>query len=168
MWDYLLAAIVAGAAIKHVDYLEDRKKGKHWIKWPLGIIAGLAMGYILAFSPAAILFVGIIAAQVLMGKIDRPVHGLAVVLAAAVPFFFGMEWANVELLLPFFAVAALDEVEFGGVLKLMRDYRIWLKGLTFVIGLASGMWAFFITLMAFDLAYLAVSRFFDKGPIVDL
>jgi len=167
MWEYVIAAIIAGAAIKHVDYLEDQKKGKHWVKWPLGIIAGLAMGYILAFSPAAMLFVGIIAAQVLMGKIDKPVHGLAVVIAAAIPFFFGMDWASVQLLLPFFIVAALDEVELEGAFKPMREYRLWLKGVTFVIGVASGIWAFFIALMAFDLAYLAVSKYFDKGNIVD-
>ena len=167
MWEYILAAIISGACIKHVDYLEDQKGGKHWVKWPLGVLAGLCMGYVLAFSPAAILFVGIIAAQVLMGKIDKPVHGLAVVVAAAVPFVFGMDWANVELLLPFFIIAALDEVEFEGMLKPMREYRLWLKGATFVIGLVSGLWAYFVALMAFDLAYFGVSKLADKGSIVD-
>lgn len=164
----ILAAIVAGGAIKHVDYIEDQKRGKGVLKWPLGILAGLCIGYILAFSPAAILFVGIIAAQVLMGKIDKPVHGLAVVLAAAMPFFLGMGWANAELLLPFFVVAALDEVEFAGVLKPMRDYRVWLKGTTLAVGAISGAWSYFIVLMAFDLAYLLVSKLKDGGRIVDL
>lgn len=167
MYGYL-AAIIAGAAIKQVDFLEDQKKGKHWVKWPLGIIAGLAVGYILAFSPASVLFIAIIGAQVLMGKIDKPVHGLAVVVAAAIPFIFGMQWVNVELLLPFFVVAALDEVEFEGGLKPMREYRLWLKGATFVAGIVSGIWVFFITLMCFDLAYLAVAKFVDKDDqIVD-
>jgi len=126
------------------------------------------MGYILAFSPAAILFVGIIGAQVLMGKIDKPVHGLAVVLAAAVPFFMGMGWENTALLLPFFVVAALDEVEFAGILKPMRDYRLWLKGTTLAVGAISGVWSYFVILMAFDLAYLTVSKLKDGGRIVDL
>ncbi len=164
----ILAAIVAGGAIKHVDYLEDKKKGKGILKWPLGILAGLCMGYILAFSPAAILFVGIIAAQVLMGKIDKPVHGLAVGLAAAVPFFLGMGWANTVLLLPFFVVAVIDEVELAGILKPMRDYRLWLKGTTLAVGAISGVWSYFVILMAFDLAYLAVSKLKDGGRIVDL
>ena len=164
----ILAAIIAGGGIKHVDYIEDKKKGEGVLKWPLGILAGLCMGYILAFSPAAILFVGIIAAQVLMGKIDKPVHGLAVVLAAAVPFLLGMEWANSGLLLPFFAVAALDEVEFAGALRPMRDYRLWLKGTTLAVGAISGVWSYFVVLMAFDLAYLGVSKLADGGRIVDL
>jgi hypothetical protein len=164
----ILAAIIAGGAIKHVDYLEDQKKGEGLVKWPLGILAGLCMGYILAFSPAAILFVGIIAAQVLMGKIDRPVHGLAVMLAAAVPFLLGMEWATAELLLPFFVIAALDEVELAGILKPIRDYRLWLKGAAVAVGAISGVWSYFVVLMAFDLAYLAVSKTKDGGRIVDL
>ncbi len=167
MWDYLLAAIIAGGAIKHVDSLEDKKAGKGWIKWPLGIIAGLAMGYILAFSEASILFIGIIAAQVLMGKIDKPVHGLSVVIAASFPFIFGIDWTGVQLLLPFFIIASIDEIEFQGILKPMREYRLWLKGATFAIGAYSGLWIFFITLMSFDLAYLGVSKLFDMGSIVD-
>jgi hypothetical protein len=168
MIDYIIAAAVAGGAIKHVDFLEDVRKGKGIEKWPLGILAGLAMGYVLAFSPAAILFVGIIAAQVLMGKIDKPVHGLAVVLAAAVPFLFGMEVGGIGLLLPFFAVAALDEVEFTGALKPMGEYRLWLKGTTLAVGIASGAWAYFVVLMAFDLAYLGVSLLGDGGRKSDL
>ncbi|MFP3949799.1 MAG: hypothetical protein ACLFUZ_01765 [Candidatus Micrarchaeia archaeon] len=164
----ILAAIVAGGAIKHVDYIEDKKRGKGVEKWLLGILAGLCMGYVLAFSPAAILFVGIIAAQVLMGKIDKPVHGTAVVLAAVVPFVLGMGWANTGLLLPFFAVAALDEVELAGVLKPMRQYRLWLKGTALAVGAISGVWSYFVVLMAFDLAYLAVSKLADGGRIVDL
>lgn len=168
MIDSIVAAAVAGGAIKHVDFLEDQKKGKGVEKWPLWILAGLAIGYLLAFSPASILFVAIIAAQVLMGKIDKPVHGAAIIIAAVVPFFFGMGWAEIGLLLPFFAVAALDEVEFAGLLKPMRDYRLWLKGTALAVGVGSGAWAYFIALMAFDLAYLGVSKLADGGRISDL
>lgn len=151
-----LAAFIAGGAIKHVDFIEDKKKGRGFAKWPLAVIAGLCMGYVLSFSEASVLFAGVIAAQVLMGKIDKKVHGLAVVLAAAVPIFLGMEWADMGLLLPFFAVAALDEVDFGGALRAASDYRLWLKAFTFLIGILWGSWAYFLAIMCFDIAYMAM------------
>jgi hypothetical protein len=154
-----VAALVSGAAIKHVDYLEDKKGGKGVEKWPLAIIAGLGIGYVLAFSPASVLFVGVIAAQVLMGKIDKPVHGAAVMLAAGVPLLLGMEYADLGLLLPFFAIAALDEVDFRGALRPLSDYRVWLKGAALVAGAVMGIWDYFIVLIAFDAAYLAVDHY---------
>lgn len=155
----IVAALLSGAAIKHVDYLEDKKGGKGIGKWPLAIIAGLGIGYVLAFSPAAVLFAGVIAAQVLMGKIDRLVHGAAVVLAAGVPLLLGMQHAEFGLFLPFFAIAALDEVDFRGVLKPASDYRLWLKAAALGAGILTGVWDYFVVLMAFDAAYLAVDHY---------
>ncbi len=154
-----VAALISGAAIKHVDYLEDKKGGKGNEKWPLAVVAGLGIGYILAFSPAAVLFVGVIGAQVLMGKIDKPVHGAAVILAAGVPLILGMEYAEMGFLLPFFAIAALDEVDFRGIMKPVSDYRLWLKAAALIAGAISGIWDYFIVLILFDIAYLAVDRY---------
>lgn len=154
-----VAALVAGAAIKHVDYIEDSKGGKGRGKWPLAIVAGLGIGYVLAFSPASVLFIGVIAAQVLMGKIDRVVHGAAVTIAAAVPLLLGMQYGDMGLLFPFFALAALDEVDFRGILKPASDYRLWLKGAALVAGGITGVWDYIIVLLAFDAAYLAVDHY---------
>ncbi|MBN2122067.1 hypothetical protein JW721_03350 [Candidatus Micrarchaeota archaeon] len=162
MYDILLAAVaalVAGAAIKHVDCIEDSKGGEGNVKWPLAIVAGLCIGYVLAFSPAAVLFIGVIAAQVLMGKIDRAVHGTAVIIAAAVPLLLGMQYGEMGLLLPFFALAALDEVDFREALKPFSDYRLWLKAGALVAGALTGVWDYFVVLLAFDAAYLAVDRY---------
>ena len=38
----VLAAVVSGGSIKFVDFIEDEKKGKNPLKWPMAIIAGLA------------------------------------------------------------------------------------------------------------------------------
>lgn len=157
-----IAAIIAGAGIKTVDYIEDELKGKNLWKWPLAIIAGLAMGAVLSFSSVAILFLAIIAAQVLMGKVDRPAHGLAVAVAAAIPLVMGMELSGMELFLPFFIVAALDEVEFAGALKPMWEYRLWLKIAALAVGVASGLWEYFLVLMCFDLAYLGAGMMMEK------
>jgi hypothetical protein len=155
----VIAALLSGAAIKHVDYLEDKKGGKGGEKWPLAIIAGLGIGCVMAFSPASVLFVGVVAAQVLMGKIDRLVHGAAVILAAGVPLLLGMQYADLGLFLPFFAVAALDEVDFRGILKPASDYRLWLKIAALGAGAITGIWDYFVVLMAFDIAYLAVDHY---------
>jgi hypothetical protein len=50
----------------------------------------------------------------------------------------------------------------------MRDYRLWLKGTTLAVGVISGVWSYFVILMAFDLAYLAISKLKDGGSIVDV
>jgi hypothetical protein len=155
----MVAALVSGAAIKHVDYIEDSRGGEGDEKWPLAVAAGLGIGYVLSFSPAAVLFIGVIAAQVLMGKIDKVVHGAAVTIAAAVPLILGMQYGELGLLLPFFALAALDEVDFRGVLKPASDYRLWLKAAALVAGALTGVWDYFVVLIAFDAAYLAVDYY---------
>lgn len=157
-----IAAILAGAGIKTVDYIEDEMKGKNLWKWPLAIIAGLAMGAVLSFSSVAILFLAIIAAQVFMGKVDKPAHGLSVGVAVAVPLIMGMELGGMALFVPFFIVAALDEIEFAGVLKPMFEYRLWLKIAALVVGIASGLWEYFLVLMCFDLAYLGAAMLMER------
>lgn len=157
-----LAAVLAGAGIKKVDYLEDELGGKNLWKWPIAIIAGLAMGAVLSFSSVAIMFLAIIAAQVLMGKVDKPAHGLAVAMAVVIPLIMGMDLSAMGLFVPFFIVAALDEVEFAGVLKPMFEYRLWLKGIALVVGVVSGLWEYFLVLMCFDLAYLAAGMIMEK------
>lgn len=156
-----VAALVGGAAVKHVDYIEDCRGGEGNVKWLLAIVAGLCIGYVLSFSPAAVLFIGVIAAQVLMGKIDKVVHGTAVMIAAAVPLLLGMQYGDIGLLLPFFAIAALDEVDFRGILKPFSDYRLWLKGAALIAGALTGVWDYFVVLIAFDAAYLAVDHYSD-------
>lgn len=157
-----IAAILAGAGIKAVDHIEDELGGKNLWKWPLAIIAGLAMGAVLSFSNVAILFLAIIAAQVLMGKVDKPAHGLAVGMAVVIPLIMGMDLSGMDLFLPFFVVAVLDEVQFAGILKPMFEYRLWLKGIALIVGVTSGLWEYFLVLMCFDLAYLGAERLMQK------
>lgn len=157
-----LAAVVAGAGIKKVDYIEDELGGKNLWKWPLAIIAGLAMGAVLSFSSVAILFLAIIAAQILMGKVDKPAHGLAVGMAVVIPLIMGMNLSGMDLFLPFFVVAVLDEVQFAGVLKPMFEYRLWLKGIALIVGVMSGLWEYFLVLMCFDMAYMGAGMIMEK------
>jgi hypothetical protein len=159
----VLAAVISGGSIKSVDFIEDEKKGKNLIKWPMAIIAGLAFGYVLSFSPASSMFLAILAAQVFMGKVDRVAHGLAVIVAVLTAFLYGMGPLDIQLLIAFFILSAMDEIPLEGVLKPLGEYRLWLKGGALCVGLITSVWSYFILIMAFDMAYLTVAYYLGEG-----
>ena len=161
MYD-VLAAVISGGAIKVVDFIEDERAGKGLIKWPLAIIAGLAYAFLLSFSPAASLFLAIIAAQVFMAKVDRVAHGLAVLVAVVIALFYGIGAIDMWLLLAFFILSCIDEIPLTGDLAPLGEYRLWLKGGALCIGLIAGMWSYFILLIAFDMAYLTVAAYLGE------
>ncbi len=158
----VLASLVSGGAIKSVDFIEDERKGRSLLKWPLAVIAGLAFGYVLSFSPASSMFLAILAAQVFMGKVDRVAHGAAVTLAVLTAFLYGLGPLDLQLLVAFFILSALDELPLAGVLAPLAEYRLWLKGGTLCVGLILGAWSYFVLLMAFDMAYLSVSYYLGE------
>lgn len=158
----VLASVVSGGSIKFVDFIEDEKKGKNLLKWPMAIIAGLAFGYVLSFSPASSMFLAILAAQVFMGKVDRAAHGAAVMLAILAAFLYGLGPLDLQLLVAFFILSALDELPLAGVLAPLGEYRLWLKGGTLCVGLMLGAWSYFILIMAFDMAYLTVAYYLGE------
>lgn len=159
----VLAAVVSGGSIKFVDFIEDEKKGKNLLKWPMAIIAGLAFGYVLSFSPASSMFLAILAAQVFMGKVDRVAHGLAVILAVLTAFLYGIGPLDLQLLVAFFILSTMDEIPLEGVLAPLGEYRLWLKGGALCVGLITGAWSYFILIMAFDMAYLTVAYYLGEG-----
>ncbi|MDD5096115.1 MAG: hypothetical protein PHY95_01215 [Candidatus ainarchaeum sp.] len=159
----VLAAVISGGSIKFVDFIEDEKKGKGLLKWPIALIAGLAFGYVLSFSPASSMFLAILAAQVFMGKVDRVAHGLAVIIAVITALFYGLGPMDLQLMVAFFILSTMDEVPLEGVLAPLGEYRLWLKGGTLCVGLITGAWSYFILIMAFDMAYLTVSYYLGEG-----
>lgn len=161
MYD-VLAAVISGGAIKVVDFIEDEKAGKGFIKWIMAIVAGLSYAYLLSFSPATGLFLAIIAAQVFMAKVDRVSHGLAVMIAVVVSMFFGFALPDLWLLAAFFILSCIDEIPLTGDLAPLGEYRLWLKGGALCIGLITGAWSYFILLVAFDMAYLTVSTYMGE------
>lgn len=161
MYD-VLAAVVSGGAIKVVDFIEDEKGGKGFIKWIMALVAGLAYAFLLSFSPATSLFLAILAAQVFMAKVDKVSHGLAVLVAIVISIFYGLGIMDMWLLLAFFILACIDEIPLTGDLAPLGEYRLWLKGGALCIGLITGMWAYFLLLMAFDMAYLTVAHYMGE------
>lgn len=161
MYD-VLAAAVSGGAIKFVDFVEDEMGGKSILKWPMAVVAGLAYAFLLSFSPAASMFLAIIAAQVFMAKIDKVSHGLAVIVAVAATLFFGIFSIDFQLLFAFFILAAIDEIPLTGPLMPLGEYRLWLKGGALSVSLITGAWHYFILIMAFDMAYLTVAHYLGE------
>jgi hypothetical protein len=159
----VLAAVVSGGAIKFVDFVEDEKKGKGAIKWIMAAVAGIAYAYLLSFSAASSLFLAILAAQVFMGRVDRVSHGIAVFVAIIASLFYGMGMLDIQLLLAFFLLAAIDELPMAGALEPLGEYRLWLKGGALCVSLITGLWSYFVLLMAFDMAYLSVSQYLGEG-----
>lgn len=161
MYD-VLAAVISGGAIKVVDFIEDEKGGKGFLKWIMAVVAGLSYAFLLSFSPAASLFLGIIAAQVFMAKVDKVAHGLAVMIAVVVALFYGIGAIDMWFLLAFFILAAIDEIPLTGDLAPLGEYRLWLKGGALCIGLITGAWTYFILLIAFDMAYLTAAHYMGE------
>lgn len=161
MYD-VLAAVVSGGAIKVVDFIEDERGGKGFLKWIMAVVAGLAYAYLLSFSPAASLFLAIVAAQVFMAKVDKVAHGLAVMVAVVVSLFYGIGAIDMWFLLAFFILSCIDEIPLTGDLAPLGEYRLWLKGGALCIGLITGMWSYFVLLMAFDMAYLAAAHYMGE------
>ena len=161
MYD-VLAAVISGGAIKAVDFIEDERAGKGFIKWIMALIAGIAYAYLLSFSSATGLFLAIIAAQVFMAKVDKVSHGLAVMIAVVLAIFFGFPLPDLWLLVAFFILSCIDEIPLTGDLAPLGEYRLWLKGGALCIGLISGVWSYFILLFAFDMAYLTVATYLGE------
>lgn len=161
MYD-VLAAVISGGSIKVVDFIEDEKGGKGFLKWIMALIAGIAYAYLLSFSPATGLFLAIMAAQVFMAKVDKVSHGLAVMVAIVLAVFFGFPLPDLWLLLAFFMLSCIDEIPLTGDLAPLGEYRLWLKGGTLCIGLITGAWGYFILLFAFDMAYLTAAHYMGE------
>ena len=159
----ILAAIVSGAGIKFVDYIEDTLNGKSLWKWPVALIAGIALGYLLAYSPASTIFIAIIAGVVFMGKVDRPSLGFGLFVAVLFALLFGIAPIDLTLIVPFFILAAMDELPLTGALYPLRKYRLWTKIGALAVGLTLWQWQYFVALMAFDAAYILVAHYTEGG-----
>jgi hypothetical protein len=154
MFFYLLS-FASGILVKAVDWIEDDLKKKHWVRWPLAAIAGLLIGYVIAYSSFANIFLAAVFAQIFARKIDTNTHMLTVLLAALV-FFFAGGIASFELwhFLIFLIPAFLDEMKFPGRFAGINEYRPFLDITGLLFGLALGRWDYFFGIISFDAGYL--------------
>jgi hypothetical protein len=148
----LLLAFVAGIAVKAVDWIDDEKKGKYSIKWPLALIYGGLIGVLISQASFSTIFLAALFAQVFARKIDTHTHVLGFAFALLSLFYLGFPPISIELFV-FFAVAAyMDEARYFGRLRGIIEYRPFLK-IAALIMLVVGRMDYFLGIMAFDIGY---------------
>lgn len=150
MFNYAIS-FFSGSLVKMVDWIEDEKNGVYPIKWPLALIAGVALGFLIHQSTFASLFLGTIVAQVMAGKIDKKTHLLTIVTA-----FLWLGLGVIDLNywhLAIFAFAAfLDELKLPGKLNYLSNYRLFLKLVSFTF-IFFGRSDYFLAIILFDAGY---------------
>jgi len=158
---FYLLSFLSGFLIKSVDWIEDELKGSLIVKWPLALISGLLIGFVISGSDFSNIFLAAIVAQVLTGKVDKATHGLAIAVAAVVFLLLGINGLKLEHFAIFIIPAAIDELKFTGTYAFLTLYRVFLKAVAFLFVFA-GMPQYFIGIIMFDAGYILFKFAQDK------
>lgn len=151
----VIAAFLSGFAVKIVDWMDDERKKKtpDWVRYPIAIIYGLLIGYVIGNATFSLIFIAALIAQVFAKKIDTRAHQLGFLVAAFSLLWFGFPQLDLPLFIFFAALAFLDEIDFLGKWHPITEYRLLLK-VAALVPLAIGRLDYFIGIIAFDLGYL--------------
>ena len=159
----LFLAFIAGFIVKSVDWIDDERKGRYIIRWPLALIYGGIIGLLIAQAGFSTIFLAALFAQVFARKIDTHTHVLGFVFAVLSLVWLGFPELNIYLFGFFLLLAFMDEIEYFGKMRRVMEYRPFLK-LGALAMVALGRIDYFLGIMAFDLAYMAadfsLNRFF--------
>ncbi len=165
-WVFYILAACTGVFVKLVDQMEDvppenerDKRMYGMLKYPLAIAYGLVIGYTLSFSTFSTLWLAVLAAQFITGKIDKPSHFMGFFISIAFAVVLGIGNLDFWDFFILMVAGAMDEMEFVAA---VRDYRLVLKLATLAFGIF-GRWEYFIAIIAFDLAYYATGKLFHNG-----
>ena len=152
MLELLLLAFCTGVVVKAVDWLDDDDKRDHPAKYPLAVLYGVLLGYLIAVAPFSILFLAAIAAQVFAKKVDTTAHRIGLAATMLILLAMGMPSIDIALFLIFLIAAFLDEIDYVGSLRPLNDWRLFLKvasfGFVFI-----GRPEFFLGIIVFDIGY---------------
>lgn len=148
----LALAFCAGLLVKTVDWIDDERKGKNVLKWPLAILYGIILGYLISQSSFSTVFLGALFAQVFARKIDTHTHVVGFALAMLSIFVLGFPGFDAGLFVFFTLLAFIDEMEFVGNLKPLSDYRPFLP-LGSALLILFGRFDYFLGIILFDIGY---------------
>jgi hypothetical protein len=168
----LILAFIAGLIVKSVDWIDDEKlrsnfsalkidsdfqynerKGKYIIKWPLAIVYGVLIGYLISQASFSTIFLAALFAQVFARKIDTHTHVLGFVVALFSLFYFGFPAVEIILFVFFILLAFMDEMRLFGKWKSVHELRPFLKvGAALLIPF--GRIDYFLGIMVFDFGYV--------------
>ena len=150
---YYILTIIAGFFVKWVDWIEDDKKGKGWLKFPIAIIYGVIIGYLISQAAFSELFLGALIAQVFARKIDNIAHVTGFLASIAAMLYFGLPVIAFSFLFYFLILAFLDEQKYAGRFEMITKWRLFLKvGAIAVIIL--GRYDYAIAILLFDGGYM--------------
>ncbi len=152
MLELLLLALCAGIIVKAVDWMDDDQKAAHPAKYPLAVLYGALIGYMIGTASFSVVFLAAVAGQVFAKKIDTAAHRLALATAMLSVLLFGMPQLDAGIFLFFLFAAFLDEIDYVGRLRWLTDWRPFLKVAAFLFVLA-GRFDYFLAIIAFDLGY---------------
>lgn len=150
---HFIIAFLSGITVKAVDWIDDEEKGRGILKYPLAILYGLMIGYLISQASFSMLFLAALFAQIFARKIDTHTHAIGFAIAVFTMLFLGFPAFNMMFFAFFLLLAYLDELEGVGRYKRIHEYRPFLKigSLAFVF---IGRIDFFAAIVLFDLGYI--------------
>ena len=162
----LILAFFAGLCVKSVDWIDDDRKGKYIIKWPLAMIYGGLIGFLISQASFSTIFISAMFAQVFARKVDTHTHVLGFAFALLSLFWLGFPGLDATLFMFFALLAFFDELEVYGSMQRFIEYRPFLKLGAFIMVLF-GRYDYFLGIMAFDIGYIlaeqGLNRFFKNN-----
>ena len=156
-------ALVTGALTKTVDLAADEH-----IKLPLkleylgGLIYGLLFGYIAANTSLLVssLWLGLGIGVVVSLKIDHPAHMVSLIPFSIMVAVLGLPAFYLPFILLFTFFTASDEIIEERVNKrglgLLKKF-LGLELVCLIASILTGVWLIFLSILAFDAAYIAVT-----------
>ncbi len=152
MLHYVLA-FIAGFFVKWVDWIEDDKKGEGLLKFPLAVVYGVIIGYLISQASFSELFLGALIAQVFARKIDNIGHVTGFLAVIVSMLYFGLPVIAFNFFFYFLILAFLDEQKYAGRFEMITRWRLFLKiGAIAVILL--GRYDYAIAVLLFDAGYI--------------
>jgi hypothetical protein len=154
MLELLLLALCAGIIVKAVDWMDDDQKSRHPAKYPLAMLYGSMIGYLIGVAPFSALFLAAVAGQVFAKKFDTTAHRIGLAFTMLIILSTGMPQLDAWVFLFFLVAAFLDEIDYVGNLRWMTEWRPFLKIAAFLF-VFMGRFDYFLAIIAFDLGYEA-------------
>jgi len=152
-----ILAFIGGIVVKLVDWIDDDLKSRTPLKYLLGALYGIILGYLIGTASFSMLFLGALIAQVFAKKVDTAAHMVGFAFAALSLLVFGVPALDAFPLFIFFIAAFIDELQFLGRINEFMRLRpvLEIAALSMVL---VGRWDYFAAIIAFDIGYMALAQ----------
>lgn len=152
-------SFISGFLVKAVDWIEDDLKKPLIVRWPLALLAGAFIGYLISIASFGTIFMAALFAQVFARKVDKPSHAATVLTAALVFIFMGVNNGfEIMYFLILLVPAFLDELEYPKQYKFLNEYRVFLLLAAAIFALGLGRWDYLFGIATFDAGYLTYEK----------